>query len=205
MTVTSDTPQLAGTQTLRRGKLRPALRVFGLRLIRTTIVFTASASMLLLSVAAAADASTDPSDWPTYNHDSAGSRASDEHLLSPDTVAGLQVKWQVPLPGTAYGTPAVVGHTVYAGDTSGAFYARDAETGAARWTARANSPITDSPLVTPDVAIFGDYGGSIHGLRRDSGVEAWPPLRPNPGPFANIQSSPVLVNQRRGCNRRRLV
>jgi len=121
----------------------------------------------------------DPSDWPMYNHDAAGTRCNPkEDKLNRDSVRGLKVKWVFPTAGDVYGTPSVVDRIVYVGDTSGTFYALYTSSGKVCWQANVGSPITDSALVTDKMVIFGDLAGYIHGLNRADGTEAWPPVRP---------------------------
>jgi polyvinyl alcohol dehydrogenase (cytochrome) len=133
-------------------------------------------------------------DWPMYNHDIAGTRFNPaETTLSPTTVGGLRVLWQLPTPAAVHGTPAVVDDTVYIGDGAGNFYALDATTGTPRWVAKVASPITASALVTDRLVIFGDWNGSIHGLDRATGLPAWPPLRPNDHQLAAVYGSPTPV------------
>ena len=75
----------------------------------------------------------DPSDWPMYNHDAAGTRCNPrEDKLNPDSVRGLKVKWVFPTAGDVYGTPSVVDGIVYVGDTSGTFYALYTSSGEVR-------------------------------------------------------------------------
>ena len=138
----------------------------------------------------------DPSDWPMYNHDAAGTRCNPrEDKLNPDSVRGLKVKWVFPTAGDVYGTPSVVDGIVYVGDTSGTFYALYTSSGEVRWQANVGGPITDSALVTDKMVIFGDLAGYIHGLNRDSGTEAaWSPVRPDLNQTAAFFGSPILVH-----------
>jgi polyvinyl alcohol dehydrogenase (cytochrome) len=138
----------------------------------------------------------DPSDWPMYNHDAAGTRCNPrEDKLNPDSVRGLKVKWVFPTAGDVYGTPSVVDGMVYVGDTSGTFYALYTSSGKVRWQTNVGSPITDSALVTDKMVIFGDLAGYIHGLNRDNGTEAaWSPVRPDPNKTAAFFGSPILVH-----------
>src|SRR5262249_27609125 len=72
------------------------------------------------------NAATDPSDWPMYNYNPEGTRDNvAEHILSPATVGGLQVKWTFPTHGPIAGTPAVVNDHVYVADADGFVYALD--------------------------------------------------------------------------------
>jgi polyvinyl alcohol dehydrogenase (cytochrome) len=140
-----------------------------------------------------------PQDWPMYNHDPAGSRDNfAEHILSPATVGGLQVKWTFPTHGPIAGTPAVVGDHVYAADATGTVYALDRD-GKELWETQLNVgptfshvKVTASVLVTNRTVIIGDLAGTIHGLDVSTGAEKWT-IRPNPHPFASIWGSPTMV------------
>jgi polyvinyl alcohol dehydrogenase (cytochrome) len=141
----------------------------------------------------------DPQDWPMYNHDPAGSRDNfAEHILSPATVGGLQVKWTFPTHGPIAGTPAVVHDRVYAADATGVVYALDRD-GHELWETQltvgptfSHVKVTASALVTNRTVIIGDLAGQIHGLDVDTGKEIWT-VRPNPHPFASIWGSPTMV------------
>ncbi|MGH2375986.1 MAG: PQQ-binding-like beta-propeller repeat protein [bacterium] len=164
------------------------------KLVATAAVL---ATIILTAVLPAnATPSYAPGDWPMYNRDASGSRYnSAETVLTPATVGGLVEKWRWPTAGT-YGTPVVVGNTVYAGDFGGVFYALDTATGQPRWVAGGNGPITGSALVVGDVVIFGDLLGFIHGLNKNTGLPAWPPIHPNNGPSAAVYSSPTLAGDK---------
>ncbi len=90
---------------------------------------------------AAQTVSNDPNDWPMYNHDSLGTRFnSGEAALSTKTAHDLEYKWMYRTAGDVYATPVVVGNTVYAGDTSGLFYALTSE-GQLVWQYKAKRPL----------------------------------------------------------------
>ncbi len=120
------------------------------------------------------------SDWSQYNFDAAGTRNNvAEHILSPSNVGSLQVQWEFPTQGVVSGTPAVVGNTVYAGDSVGNFYALT-RNGQLLWQTKVNGPVTDSPLVVGNVVIFGTLGdetadtpGTIYGLNTQTGKVMW--------------------------------
>src|ERR1700756_2265267 len=59
-----------------------------------------------------------------YNHDALGTRFNPaETTLNRDSIKRLRIKWVFPTAGDVYATPSVVNNIVYAGDTSGTFYA----------------------------------------------------------------------------------
>jgi polyvinyl alcohol dehydrogenase (cytochrome) len=138
-----------------------------------------------------------PNDWPMYNHDVQGTRLNpEETTLTRESVRRLKVEWVFPTKGDVYATPAVVNNVVYAGDTSGTFYALS-RSGALQWSATGFGPITASALVTNDGAggmvIFGDQAGIIYGLKRTTGEKVWQ-VQPNPIGSPAIFSSPILAN-----------
>lgn len=132
--------------------------------------------------------------WPSFGHDSRGTRASEDTLLSRANVSDLEKIWGVDLPGCT-STPAVVDGTVYVGDWSGHVRAFNATTGKEKWATRVGpSAVDDSPLVGKELVFVGDGGGNLHALRRDTGAPEWTlELDDNPG--AHIYSSPTLVEQ----------
>jgi len=95
----------------------------------------------------------EPSDWPMYNHDVLGTRFNPaETTLTRESVKGLKIKWVFPTKGDVYATPSVVNNIVYAGDTSGTFYALRSA-GTLLWKTSGSGsikfgPITASALVT---------------------------------------------------------
>jgi polyvinyl alcohol dehydrogenase (cytochrome) len=140
-----------------------------------------------------------PNDWPMYNYNPQGTRDNvAEHILSPATVGGLQVKWTFPTHGPIAGTPAVVNDHVYVADEAGYVYALD-RNGHELWETPlqvgptfSNVKITASILVTDGTLVIGDQSGRIHGVDAATGVEKWS-VTPNPNPFAAIYGSATLV------------
>src|SRR5262249_43104819 len=75
---------------------------------------------VLLTLASSAQSRDggDGDDWPMYGHDPLGTRFNTgEKTITPANVAGLKVLWQFATPSIVTGTPAVVGDTVFDGDT----------------------------------------------------------------------------------------
>src|SRR5215831_12068441 len=84
----------------------------------------------------------DPNDWPMYNRDVVGTRFNPaETTLTRESVQGLGIKWVFQTKGDVYATPSVVNNVVYAGDTSGTFYALTSS-GRLKWSAMVNHPNT---------------------------------------------------------------
>jgi polyvinyl alcohol dehydrogenase (cytochrome) len=164
----------------------------------------------------------EPSDWPMYNHDVLGTRFNPaETTLTRESVKGLKIKWVFPTKGDVYATPSVVDNIVYAGDTSGTFYALRSA-GTLLWKTSGSGsikfgPITASALVTnrerevdkmdkmdegdrrdegdriDGMVIFGDQTGFLYGLKRDTGELVWA-VQPNHNSAAAIFGSPILVD-----------
>lgn len=146
-------------------------------------------------------------DWPTWSKDLAGSRHNgSEWLVNRHTVGKLKLKWAFAYPKVdgAYprSQPAVVGRTIYFGGPDGKFYARDARTGAERWTfdmaqvvpeARARK-ISNSPSVTRGKVYFGTPG-RLTALNARTGELSWT-KRLDSNPFANLTSSPMVFRGR---------
>src|SRR5262249_52450010 len=138
-------------------------------------------------------------DWSMYNFDAAGSRDNTaEHTLGPNNVGGLQVLWNFPARGVVAGTPAVVDGAIYAGDSTGVFYALTRH-GKPLWQTQVDGPVTDSPLVMDDTVIFGTIGnaahavpGSIYGLDAQTGQVRWR-VEPNTSAQAEIWGSATRV------------
>lgn len=139
-------------------------------------------------------------DWPMYNRDPKATRWNEaENRLSPATVGGLHKEWTFPTAGAVAGTPAVVDNVVYALDSTGTAYAIDRH-GSTLWNAHVNvstpvgPKISDSPLVMRHTVVFGDLGGTIHGLNTATGAERWS-VRPNNHPAATIFGSATRVGR----------
>jgi outer membrane protein assembly factor BamB len=81
-------------------------------------------------------------------------------------------EWIFPTAGNVNATPAVVGHRIYAGDTSGTFYALE-DDGQLVWSTKVHGPITDSALVTNRAVIFGDLKGFVYGLYIGQSLTFW--------------------------------
>jgi polyvinyl alcohol dehydrogenase (cytochrome) len=136
--------------------------------------------------------SSNPNDWPMYNHDVAGTRYnSAEDQLGPQNVSGLKVQWTFPTKAVVAGTPAVVGNHIYAADASGTVYALTSN-GHLLWSNQVAGPVTASLLVTNRSVIFGDLGGFLYDLDVNTGALRWK-IRPNSHPFASIFGSPTMV------------
>jgi uncharacterized protein (TIGR03118 family) len=132
-------------------------------------------------------------DWSMYNYDIAGTRDNTaEHTLSPRNVGGLQVLWNFPTAGLVTGTPAVVNNVVYAGDSTGTFYALNSN-GQLKWQTPLGGRITASPLVTHGVIVIGNQGnGFIYGLDAGTGAIKWQ-VHPNTSALAQVWGSATPV------------
>lgn len=182
--------------------------------VRKLLALTASllaASLVVLGAGTAGRAGTHAGaasrphlgDWPTWQHDTYGSRFNGaEHRLTPGNVGGLKLKWAFTYPkdaGTPRSQPAVTGGVAYFGGPDGVFYARDARTGAARWSFRLSSVGTadypvqpqDGPAVAGGKVFFGDNRGYLYALDQRTGRLAWA-TRLDTETTAILTSSPIV-------------
>jgi outer membrane protein assembly factor BamB len=136
--------------------------------------------------------SDDPRDWPQYNRDDEGSRFNPaEWKLRPDTVGRLAIAWQYPTAGPVNATPIVVGHRVYAGDSTGLFHVIT-DDGQPVWSAQLPNNVLSSALVSDRFVFIGTGRGTLFALNLADGSSAWS-VKPNPHAIASIQGSPLLV------------
>ncbi|HEV2783043.1 MAG TPA: PQQ-binding-like beta-propeller repeat protein [Actinophytocola sp.] len=149
-----------------------------------------------------------PGDWPTWQRDLAGSRHNAaEWRINPHTVGRLKLKWAFaypPSPNKAVRSePAVVGDTIYFGGPDGKFYARDARTGAERWTfdlatVVPGDPLVvvwDGPAVSGGTVYFGDTRGHVYALAAGTGQLRWA-RQIDAHPTATVTSSPIVYRGR---------
>lgn len=148
--------------------------------------------------------------WPGWQRDLAGSRYnSDEAQITPQTAAGLKLKWAFAFPngdGSNGSQPAVVGNTVFVGGRDAKLYALNASTGATKWTFDVTpisgpvsdsnpNPLRDGPTVTGNDVIFGDNRGYLYAVNTSSGALDWS-TKLSDHPAAVVTSSPLVYNGR---------
>lgn len=172
-------------------------------------IVTTLAAATLLAAAPTATAASGPGDWSTWSKDAVGSRFNaTEHRIGPGTVDRLKLKWAFTYPkgeeqgqGTPRGQAAVVGDTVYFGGPFGKLYARDARTGAERWTfdltkiGGAAAGVQDSPAVARGKVYVGDTTGRLYAVDQRTGKLAWV-RRIDDKPAAILTSSPMVYGGR---------
>jgi len=140
------------------------------------------------------DSQGDGADWPTFNHDNAGTRYnSTESTLGVANASGLKIKWQFPTPAPVPGTPVVAKDMVYAGDMSGLFYALN-RNGKLLWSRQLAGPVTASALVTESAIVIGDINGNLYGLKPSNGAIVWQ-MRPDAHPVSAIWGSAIKIGK----------
>jgi outer membrane protein assembly factor BamB len=109
---------------------------------------------------------TGSGNWPEYQADPthAGDACSN---ITTSNVATMLPSWFFPTAGEVTATPAVVGGTVYDGDSTGLFYALNQSTGAEEWTfntVAAQSCWVDqaNPYTSAHTGGFGDITSSAN-------------------------------------------
>ncbi|CCH31544.1 hypothetical protein BN6_42600 [Saccharothrix espanaensis DSM 44229] len=166
------------------------------------LVAVASAVALLGAGATAASPRRD-GDWATWQKDAAGSRHNAaEWRITPHNVKNLKLKWAFAYQKSespVRSQPAIVDGVAYFGGPDGKFYARDARTGAQRWTTdlsgiapgpRAAVP-WDGPAVADGRVYFGDVRGYLYSLDQRTGRVVWA-KQVDAHPAATVTSSPIV-------------
>ena len=182
------------------------------------VLALASAPLIMPGAARAAGAC----DWPMFGQNPSRSAASPcdgmNQAINQANVSTLHPVWFFPTPDNSAitATPTVVDGMVYAGDSTGDFFAIQPGTGvaSAKWTFNIKSAqamsgtnckpdghnpsfgeITSSAAVADGLVVFGG-GGSVYALNADSGTCAWSqdvdPYHPT-GPMS-VESSPAIVD-----------
>lgn len=100
------------------------------------------------STTAATPVSTDPSAWPEYHHDPAGTgRATGVGSVA----TGGRAWTSPPLDGQLYGEPLVVGGRVYVATEDDTVYALSSATGTVVWSTHVATPVPASRLPCGDI------------------------------------------------------
>lgn len=161
----------------------------------------------------------DPHDWPTYNRDLAGTRHNPaEKDLGKDNVARLAEKWRFPPEGAKEKIGVV--HSLVAVEGCVYFGTANVEPtcyklkpdGTLAWSYKPpprkvapklafglpSDGFMNAPLVTSDTVYFGDAGGRIYALERETGKERWhldTRAEPFPGAHSSncIFAAPILA------------
>jgi polyvinyl alcohol dehydrogenase (cytochrome) len=166
----------------------------------TAVALALSATVLATTATSASPVRS--GDWATWQKDLVGSRFnSAEWKINPATVGGLKLKWAFAYPHTegfqARSQPAVVDGTVFFGGPDGNFYARDAKTGAQKWTfdlgTDPKAVVWDSPTVANGKVYFGDYRGYVYAVDQHTGRLAWS-KQVDSHPNATNTSSPIVFD-----------
>jgi outer membrane protein assembly factor BamB len=94
--------------------------------------------------------------------------------VTPDNVARLAFKWEVPL-SSVTGGPVVVGDVVYVPSWDRRVYALDLHTGAQRWAFQAGGPLGVVGAVLPigEKICFGTSGAQVFCLNAADGALLW--------------------------------
>lgn len=188
---------------------RPMSRPLGVGVASGVLALAAAGWCWSPAVASAPSPSSCPAAWPELGHDplhSASASACPGPTLGTGNVATLAPQWFVPTQGAVSAEPAVVGGTVYVGDSGGTFRAIDASSGSVRWSfvstdrhSTGFGEFASSPAVVrlpgqADPWVFVGGGGTLYALDAKSGKVEWSrdvdPAQPTSA--IEIESSPVL-------------
>lgn len=144
--------------------------------------------------AACAPSQARAGDWNGWS-DAAGTRFQSAAAagLTAATAPKLKLKWAFGYSNatTAFGSPSIVGGTLYVGAADGTFYALDAVTGCTRWTFTASGGIRAAPSIANGMVYIGDLSGNVYAVSASSGTLLWK-TRPEQHPKAVVTGSPKL-------------
>lgn len=117
-------------------------------------------------------------DWPGWSLHADFRRYVDDPALTRTRLAGLELRWALPLPEHAAfsgsgNAVAVRDGVVYAGNLNGWVYAIDAARGCARWTYRAEGRVRSNVALEGDTLVFGDLLANAYGLDAATGALRW--------------------------------
>lgn len=115
---------------------------------------------------------TDASPVVAGEHVYAAAQDKSPHVYAFARADGAEV-WRYRMPGGLWGTPAVVGDTLFIGAAGGRIAALDRLSGKERWTGRLTSGTWASPCVVDGKLLIGDMAGQFHCLDAQSGKELW--------------------------------
>jgi polyvinyl alcohol dehydrogenase (cytochrome) len=183
-------------------RLRISLLVCALILNAVASIAAAQSSSRLSSTRAsggekrAANGKPQPSDWPLYGRDLAGSHYNPtEKILTPASVARLKTKWIFETQADVSSQPTVVGGVVYFGSWDGKQYAIDAKTGAKIWEFEAKNSSRSGAAYADGEIIFGDISGYLYSLDAKTGAKNWE-VRIDSHNATVATSSPIYYNGR---------
>lgn len=138
--------------------------------------------------------------WPSHNYDLANTRSTTRTPINSKNVAGLRVKWRLPLTGdpTFVGVyssnPIVLDGTVYLLDLNSKVIAVDQQTGRVKWE-RAFNDQTVGPngLAYGWGMLFGTTFSGLFALDPRTGEEIWHQQLVIPG-VAGVDVAPILYD-----------
>jgi polyvinyl alcohol dehydrogenase (cytochrome) len=143
----------------------------------------------------ASDATKEPAEWLHLGRDLAHTRAAtDETIVGPENVDGLQPVWELSDVTGVTGTPIIADGVVYIGDWNGDLWALDAATGEEIWSRGLDTSRIQAAVAIDDDHVFvGAFDPRIVALDRDTGEEVWQ-ATVDDHPMASIFGSPMYVD-----------
>src|SRR5690242_6284010 len=142
--------------------------------------------------------------WKVWGHDLKDSHnSSAEHILSPNNVNQLAVKWIFTTGGDVSATPTVEGNAVYVPDWGGNLFRIDASTGVAVWSKKvseytgiAGSFSRNSPTIAGNKLLIGETkSGTLMAIDKGTGNLIWKTMV-EPHPAARMTSSTIVFKER---------
>jgi outer membrane protein assembly factor BamB len=201
-----------------RAARRRVFAAAGLAALAAAVIVAAGAGQTARAAGATGlTCDTASGSWPQYQGDPYHSADACSGITTSN-VPTMKPAWFFPTQGEVTATPAVVGGTVYVGDSTGAFHALNQASGAQKWSFSATSPqncfldqpdpyatahtggfgeITSSATVTTvngTPTVYVGAGGSVFALNASTGQCLWAQDTDpaDPASAIEVESSPVV-------------
>jgi polyvinyl alcohol dehydrogenase (cytochrome) len=117
--------------------------------------------------------------WPGWGPSPSNTRYTASSGIALGQVGKLKLKWAYGYEGdvSAFGAPAVLGHTLFVGSAGGAVQALNTDSGCVRWLYQAAGPVRSAPVAVPigktHALVFTDLTGWVYGLEAETGRQLW--------------------------------
>ncbi|MFW6156324.1 MAG: PQQ-binding-like beta-propeller repeat protein, partial [Armatimonadota bacterium] len=97
--------------------------------------------------------------WPMFRGDAARGG-----IAEGQQSGGVEAVWIAEIGGSVDSSPAVVGGTVFVGNSLGEMHALSAEDGSPLWSFETGGAVVSSPAVADEIVVFGSADGFCYAL-----------------------------------------
>jgi polyvinyl alcohol dehydrogenase (cytochrome) len=141
-----------------------------------------------------------PSDWASLGRDAASTRYQPNPGFTRAEIPRLKVKWSFAMSGG--GAPSVVGRWLFTTNSSGRFYALDADSGCVRWmtpdVVSRTTPLVMRSSISPSgwAALVGVANRTVRAFDAQTGKELWRSPTLEDHPASGIKGSLAVSGDR---------